>query len=253
MGKGTGGKGKIKKYYLVILMKTKTIKVKENVSYAIQCNATGSIYYGSTDDLTTRMNGHRQKNNGCRSKQIIETGNYDIIIIQKFDTLDEARHHESELIRHNDCINKNQPLATAEERKLMSIEYRKKNKDVISERQKQYYIDNRESIIERVQVRNKALDPIKKKEYHDNYVKKNKERLQQQRKDYYLKNREAKLEYAAKKRASLSEEEYKIANDRCRDYGNVLIECPHCNQMIKRYSKYSHFPKCELAKLKQSI
>ena len=58
------------------------------------------------------------------------------------------------------------------------IKYRLENKEIISERSKNYYLKNKEFINE------------KRKNYHKEYRKKNKEKLKERNKIYYLINKE---------------------------------------------------------------
>ena len=88
--------------------------------YEIVCNETGERYVGSTFEPTIakRMVQHRGKTNDCMSKQIIGRGNYSYGLLEKTDvtTRDELRMMERKWYDKLDCINKNKPYQTKEER-----------------------------------------------------------------------------------------------------------------------------------------
>ena len=103
------------------------------------------VYYGSTVQLLCqRMGGHRRnfnKDMGCKSKEILQYDDAQILLVQKFPctSKEELIAKESEYIRNNQCVNKDIPGRTF----------------------KEYYEDNKEKI--------------------QNYREKNKEKIQQQR------------------------------------------------------------------------
>jgi len=58
---------------------------KNGKIYKIVCNTTGETYYGSTTQpLWKRMGHHRCKTNSANSKQIIERGNYDYVLVEEY-------------------------------------------------------------------------------------------------------------------------------------------------------------------------
>lgn len=98
---------------------------QKGIIYAITCNITGQVYYGSTfKTLNQRMSGHKCKSNRAISKQIIERGDYteEVIIEGLFRDADELRNMEAYFIKNYECINKNIPCFSKEELvKLESI------------------------------------------------------------------------------------------------------------------------------------
>jgi hypothetical protein len=119
--------------------------------YKIVDNTNGNIYVGSTcKKLCQRMAQHRtsykQYLNGkyhfVTSFKIIENGDYDIILLEEVkdcENKEQLRARERHYIESLDCI----------------------NKVIVGRTKQEYYIDNRETILE----------------YHKNYVLKNKAHL----------------------------------------------------------------------------
>ena len=100
--------------------------------YKIVCNETGEIYIGSTTQptLAMRLATHKQQSNTCKSRQIIERGDYSIILIENYpcNNRDELHGRERFYIDTICCINKKKPL-TALERENYSKDYRNSHKD----------------------------------------------------------------------------------------------------------------------------
>ena len=108
--------------------------------YKIVCNETGEQYFGSTtQELNERIRDHRSKKNKCTSKQIIERGNYQIVLCEAFacNNKEELLARERKWIDENECINKKCPIRSIEEK---TSNYYKK------EYQKKYQIENRDKI-----------------------------------------------------------------------------------------------------------
>jgi len=85
------------------------VEKKYGYVYKLTCNETGKCYYGSTKkDINLRLNQHKSQtktNKGsCRSKEIIENGNFKIETIEKVE-LDKLLDRENFYIENNDCIN----------------------------------------------------------------------------------------------------------------------------------------------------
>ena len=121
-------------------------------------------YYGSTTQpLSSRMSDHRKdykryKNGNCRytsSYDVIQHDDAKIELVELYpcESKSELERREGEIIREHECVNLVIAGRTA----------------------KQYYQDNRESILE------------KKKEYH----KVNRESILQKKKEYHKVNRES--------------------------------------------------------------
>lgn len=99
--------------------------------YKITCNITGEIYIGSTTKtLRNRMAYHVADSNKCRSKQIIERQNF------RYETCAEIHFAEKNdlnkslllqleaiAIKGYDCINKNLPFRSEEDKKKKACDY----------------------------------------------------------------------------------------------------------------------------------
>jgi len=139
--------------------------------YKIVCNNTNKQYIGSTCfDLSSRLQQHTYfPSNHCVSKEIIEEGNYDIILVENYpcNNKEELEKRERHYIETLNCINVVIPGRTKKE-------WYKDNKEHISEKAKEYYEDNKEHFSERA------------KEYYEA----NKELLLEQNKEYREANRD---------------------------------------------------------------
>ena len=117
--------------------------------YKIVDNTNGNVYYGSTvRTLQERLAIHRC-NNDCRSRVIIDNGNYNIILIENYtcNSKKELESREGYYIRNNECINKNIPGRTDKE---YQKEYYQKNKKTFNKNNKEYYQDNKDKISKQV-------------------------------------------------------------------------------------------------------
>ena len=130
--------------------------------YKLIDNTNGNIYIGSTiQSLANRKSKHKQetkkKINKCKSKLIINNDDYDIILIENYpcSSKEELLARERYFIENMECINKNRPIITIEERKEYEIKYANKNKDLIKTKSKEWYKNNKD----------------KKKEYDKKYKK----------------------------------------------------------------------------------
>ena len=115
------------------------------------------VYFGHTcQELSQRMAKHRHISNTSTSKQIIDIGDANILLVVNFPCLDrnEAQAKEAEFILNNICVNRNIPNRTtaqyqidnAEHIKEVKKQYRIDNDDHIREVRGQYKIDNNEQI-----------------------------------------------------------------------------------------------------------
>jgi hypothetical protein len=60
-------------------------RYKKGIVYEISCKSTGKKYIGSTiQTLKARLCKHKYNRNTCSSKEIINGGNYEIILIEKY-------------------------------------------------------------------------------------------------------------------------------------------------------------------------
>lgn len=129
--------------------------------YKIECNVTDEVYYGSTTSkyLSSRLGKHKCKKTKCRSKQIIDRGNFTYKIIEEYpcNSRLELETRERWWIENNVCINKQIPGRTKDEWvennkgkiKQTQSEWYEANKDKILERVKQHYQDNKDKINEK--------------------------------------------------------------------------------------------------------
>ena len=128
--------------------------------YKIVCNITNKIYIGSTcqNRLSYRLNQHVRKRN-TSSKEIIEGGNYNIILIENHpcNNKDELCRRERHYIETLECVNKCIPGRTKKEYhetykehyREQSKQYRENNKERTREYNKQHYQKNKEAIAEK--------------------------------------------------------------------------------------------------------
>jgi hypothetical protein len=150
------------------------------------CNETGETYYGSTTQtLAKRLATHRTdaKTKPCTSKQIIERGNYDIILCEECpcENKEQLIAIERKWIEGNECVNRNVPGRTPKERyadnKVEKLQYQKKygvaHTDEIKQYKKQYQQQYGEEIKQRKKI----------------YYEANKERIKQKNKEYYQKTK----------------------------------------------------------------
>ena len=194
---------------------------KKGKIYKIVCNITGKVYIGSTtQSLASRIAGHRVsfkrfkkgKTNNITSFQIIEQGDYDIVLIENIacESKDELHRRERHFIETLECTNKYIPTRTKKD-------FYDANRDIILEQKKHYGQANKEQIAEQraehYQV-NKERIAEQRKEYRQTY----KERIAGRDKEYYQANKERKAEYnkqyrdANKERIAEQQKQYYQAN-----------------------------------------
>ena len=137
--------------------------------YKIVCNITGEVYIGSsTQPLAKRLSLHKNKKNPCRSKQIIDRGDYVIVLIEAFPCANKSELFQRERY-HFDLIpniNRQRPFVTEDERielhkacleayyetnnELILTKkkaYNETNKEVISTQKKAHYEANKDAIL----------------------------------------------------------------------------------------------------------
>lgn len=98
--------------------------------YKLICLNTGLIYVGSTcQPLSKRLAGHKSIHNHTRSKQIIEGGNFIIVLIENYpcDSVEELRAKEYATIENTVCINRK--LLSEEQRKEYQKQWRTNHAD----------------------------------------------------------------------------------------------------------------------------
>lgn len=115
---------------------------KNGKIYQVVCNITGETYIGSTAvSLEERLRIHKKSTNPCRSKQIIERGDYYIELLETYPCNNEFELYrkEGEYQKSMKCINRNIAGRTIKE-------WREDNKEIQSIKRKKYRIENAEKI-----------------------------------------------------------------------------------------------------------
>ena len=113
------------------------IDYQQGKIYKIECNVTGKVYIGSTCEpiLARRLAGHIKnykrylngKSNYVSSFDVLQNGNYDIVLIESYpcNSKDELHARERYHTNNIDCVNKIKNQG-------MYIELGEKNKDIIN-------------------------------------------------------------------------------------------------------------------------
>ena len=116
-------------------------KYQEGKIYKIVCNISGEVYIGSTKNTLENRLGKHICDTHCMSKQIIERGDYEIILIKNYpcNSRYELEEEEAKYIRNNNCINRCIPHRT-------STQYYQDNKNKLLEKQNKYREDNKAKI-----------------------------------------------------------------------------------------------------------
>ena len=121
-------------------------KYKNGKIYKIVDNTNNNIYIGSTIQiLEERLSKHKCKNSTCISRNIIENGDFEIILIKDYpcNSKEELEEEEQKYIDIYECINKNRAY-TGLTRKEYDKERYEKNKDKKKEYDKKRYEKNKE-------------------------------------------------------------------------------------------------------------
>ena len=173
------------------------------IIYKIECNETGEVYYGSTQQsLNVRINGHKS---GCKawkleqaghskSYDIIDRGNYSYSLVEKVECENKRQLEARERyhIENNDCVNHVIPTRTIEEYNNDNREANKERcriyKQTHQEEMKKYRDTHKEEIKEYLE---ETKD--KRKEQTKLYRQLNKEHLNEMRRQRRAKQRELGL------------------------------------------------------------
>ena len=148
-------------------MENKYNKYQDSKIYKIICNITDEIYIGSTyNTLEERLSIHKC-NKDCSSKQIINRGDYEIILIKDYpcESDEELRIEEQKYINNNICVNQRRAYQSEEDKKQDEKKWQKKhyinNKDNRLEYQREYYkINQGKKIIQTQQYYQSNKDKI---------------------------------------------------------------------------------------------
>ena len=213
--------------------------------YKIVCHETGEEYYGScVCPLWKRKGVHKDKSNSCMSKQIVERGNWDIVLVEDYpsETKFELRRRERYYIQNNPCVNVYLPAATLEEKKeqarILGAKYRENNKEKIKENKHNYHKANAEIIAQKSKAYRDADPEFTKKRKAEEYLR-NKDTIDKRNAEYKDKHREAinkqqneyyqtvKVERAEKSRAAyaiMPQEEKDERNRKLREKAKAKRE-----------------------------
>ena len=142
--------------------------------YKIISSECDLVYYGSTvETLKIRLQKHKSsynlflkgKKRPMTSFQILEKGNYDIVLVEDYpcNSKEELQLREGEYIKNNQCVNHNVAGRTPEEyyednhERILNQrkQYREKNREIIRHKLKEYNEENREKINQRQRDYNK--------------------------------------------------------------------------------------------------
>ena len=138
-------------------------KYQQGKIYKIECNITGEVYYGSTKKtLEKRLQKHLEKTNTCISKQILNRGDYEMILIKDYpcNSKKELEEEEAKYIRNNICINVVIPNRTF----------------------KELYEDNKKEINEKKK-QDRKNNPEKYRQQDKNKYQKHKEKIRKKQKE----------------------------------------------------------------------
>jgi len=130
--------------------------------YKLHCNITGEDYYGSTKYYSNRIGAHKcstekqLSKRQCKSRQIIDRGNYTFSIIEEC-PIDDIKKRERYYFENFPCINGVIPYKSREELlqdkrdrsksdigKKDKAQYRAEHKEELSDKQKARYNNNKE-------------------------------------------------------------------------------------------------------------
>ena len=195
---------------------------KNGKIYTIRSHQTDQFYIGSTTQpLSKRFSLHKadykkylkEEHNFISSFDIIKFEDAYIELLEEYSCENKMmlQKREGELIRVNNCVNKNIPCRTRkeyiEENKDKINEYNKKyreeNKDKIKNDWKEYYEKNKDERKEKAKEfreQNKEYYKDKQKEYYEEnkedllkrakeYREQNKEKIKEQKRIYYEANK----------------------------------------------------------------
>jgi len=133
--------------------------LKNGKIYKIVCHETDEVYYGSTvQTLSDRISSHK-KDKTCMARQIIERGNYSIVLIKDFpcNSKQELEREEGIYIRNNECINKKVAGRTYQE-------FKKDNPEIVKMWSRKDYEKHKDNYIKRARIwqeKNKHTDKFK--------------------------------------------------------------------------------------------
>lgn len=174
------------------------------------------VYYGSTiQPLHKRLFQHKKWNNKCTSHILFP--NAKIVLVEKFSCKDkiELEKRERFYIENNECVNKNIPYRSEEEKKQLLKEWRINNKEYKSKKDKEYRLKNDKKIKEQKKI----------------YSKENKEKENTRSSEWHLKNKESenkkcRLYYQQHKKQIIEKQKQRYEESKEK------IGCRVCKSMI---------------------
>ena len=189
------------------------IKYENTCIYKLCCNnpEIAEIYIGNTTDLVRRKSQHKERCNNENGKKynfnvyqfIRKNGgwnNWNLILIEKFkcnNSFEACAKEREYVISLKSKLNSYIPNRTQQE-------YREDNKIELAEKAKEYYNNNKHTIIASYLENNKVVIAIKAKEYRDV----NKIDIAEKTKEYREKNKKqitaSKNEYSEKNKISIA-------------------------------------------------
>jgi hypothetical protein len=222
--------------------------------YRLVCNKTGKQYVGSTiNTLYQRLGSHKtgfkdwkdgKATAKCTSVEIVEGGDYDVVLIENYPCADKNELHARERywIERLDCVNKVIPTRTRREyyeadvekwkqyKKEYGREYYATNQNRIKERQREYYEKNIEH----------------KKEYDKLYRETHKEKKVEQDRKWIEENRERKAEndrkyqQEHKEKIAQYQKQYRLDNlEKLKARKSEKVKC-ECGDEISRSTLPRH-------------
>lgn len=196
--------------------------------YKIVCNTSGKCYVGSTVKarLCDRLSGHvyeHKMNNSKNTKsfEIIEGGNYDIVLIENFpcSTKEELHARERHWIESLECVNRYIPTRTTKE-------YQDANKDDIKAKKQKYRAENKDKIKEWYHANKNQL-----KEKRHAYNEANPDKVNEYRKEYREANKDKIREY--------NKEYNKVNNDKRNEWRRKVVAC-ECGILVSKRNMKAH-------------
>lgn len=216
--------------------------------YKICSHHTDDVYYGSTtQSLAVRLGGHKSQmknwkaGKGCNYVTSFEVLKYEdshIVFVAdaKCDTKEQLLAKESEYIKKNKCVNKYVPNRTRKE-------YYQDNKDEISEKGKQFYIQNTDAVLKN---RKEYYDSNKEKvkERVQKYTVENKEKIQERLKEYRKNNSDRinekdRVRYQLGKEHAIERQKqyYQNNKERIRNKRKEKMICECGSEIVKTVKK----------------
>ena len=141
----------------------------KTIIYKIVCNTTGEVYYGHTiQTLAQRLTTHLAPSNKCRSKQILERGDYEMIEVEKYPCANkkEACRREGWYMLNNPHVN--EKIAGRTMKEWMEV-----NKERISQQKKDERKENPEKAREMSRinyVKHREIRCVKQREWRNNNI-----------------------------------------------------------------------------------